>query len=123
MPSRITATVGSPCTENSVNGVPNVERVSFTRGIASEECPCTKSTRFVCSAICLLNSFSFLTPKTIRLAVANSKENMALYPAGSPKRCPERVEGSPDFEREKVPTTGVVDSLTSWHPRGRYSYI
>src|ERR1051326_5901911 len=78
MPSRITATVGSPCTENSVNGVPNVERVSFTRGIASEECPCTKSTRFVCSAICLLNSFSFLTPKTIRLAVANSKEDIFL---------------------------------------------
>src|ERR1043165_1522362 len=78
MPSRITATVGSRCTENSVNGVPNVERVSFTRGMASEERPCTKSTCFVFSSNCLLNSLSFPAPKRIRLAVANSKEDIFL---------------------------------------------
>jgi hypothetical protein len=52
------------------------ESMSLTRGIASDEWPCTKRTCLVFSPIWLLNSLSFPAPKMIRLAVANSKENI-----------------------------------------------
>src|SRR6266511_5332337 len=74
-------------------------RIFLRRGIASEECTHTKSKRFAFSSTCLLSSLNFPAPKMIRLAVANSKENIVFTPlfAWSPK--------SPDFE---IPTTGVV---------------
>src|SRR5512138_2323004 len=58
--------------------MPAADRISRTRGIASEEPACTSSRRSISLSICLLSSFSFPAPKMIRFAVANSKENIVL---------------------------------------------
>src|SRR5512140_3820386 len=58
--------------------MPEADRISRTRGIASEEAPRTKSRRCACPPICLPNSLSFPAPNRMRSTVANSKENILL---------------------------------------------
>src|ERR1043166_6779749 len=93
------------------------ESIFLTRGIASEEYPRTRSTRVGSRSICFPSSLTFPAPKMIRVAVANSKEDMILYLNQTAYKVPRLCSD------HRVSTAGVAESFTNSHPPERHLYI